>query len=94
MEPEAEEAMKYLEKQFPSDYPEDEEDKKKNAPKPLTEQQLADNKKKEMEDYSKKVLREATAYNEKLDKEAKDKEDAKKLDESNLEIDSAEESLI
>jgi len=47
-----------------------------------------------MEDYSKKVLREATAYNEKLDKEAKDKEDAKKMDEQNLEIDSAEESLI
>lgn len=84
--------MKYLEKQFPSDYPEDEEEKKKKAPKPLTEKELAEKKKKEMEDYSKNVLQEATAYNAKLDKEAKDAEEQKKQADQNLDM--VEEALV
>ena len=38
---------------------------------------MAEKKKKEMQDYSQKVLENATDYNAQLEKEAKDKEDAK-----------------
>ena len=86
--------MKYLSKQFPQDYPEDEEEKAKNAPKPPTDQEMAERKKKEMEDYSKKVLENATEYNAQLDKEAKEKEEAKNSLANSENLDIAEEALV
>lgn len=85
--------MKYLEKQFPQDYPQDEEEKKKQMPKPPTDEEMAAKKKKDMEDYSKQVLENATEYNAKLAQEAKDKEDAEKnLADQNLDM--VEEALV
>lgn len=63
-EHEDEEALKYLSKQFPQDFPPDEEEMKKAAPKVPTDEEMAEKKKKEQLDYSKKVLEKATEYND------------------------------